>query len=225
MRLTYPGLNIEFNLSETEPVVIVLEKPEIFSDFIENIWNQTNGREGCFILGNADKVLCLDKKLALIMNPFAISSNDRKILSKIYTELSIVTTESYYEELAALNTAIINALDKMMEKLPYPLTSKFELDLISLFKTYDIKIEEEDNGLLERVVSYLKLNHQVCGIEVFVFVNLKQYLEKEQLQELYKAAAYEQVYIINIEGRDGKERLKEERCIIIDKDLCIIDLM
>ena len=89
-------------------------------------------------------------------------------------------------------------------------------------KLYDIKIQEEME-LNKLIINYIKLMHQICNVNVFVIVNAKQYFSKNQLQYIYTSIIYENIYFINIEGKfSGKN--SDERCIIIDEDLCLIEI-
>ena len=76
---------------------------------------------------------------------------------------------------------------------------------------------------MERLAEYLKLLHQLCKIQVIIFVNLKTYFSQDELEELYKFAFYEKLFLVLIENRE-KPKLKEEKVCIIDADGCIINL-
>ena len=132
-----------------------------------------------------------------------------------------IANEELYEEKEAVNAAIVSYLDKLLSKVPYPITFNLEMDLMGLFKQYEVKMELENVPLFERLINYIQLEKMVCGTKLLIFVNLKDFLDKEQLQELYKTAFYSKIHLLLIESIK-KDVLSEEKYCIIDKDRCVI---
>ena len=64
--------------------------------------------------------------------------------------------------------------------------------------------------------------NQVCGIRIFIAVNLKQYLTENQIFELYKLAKYSKIQLVLIEFHMSGEKMECEDIYILDKDKCII---
>lgn len=223
MRLIYPHNSVEINLAVHNPQILVVENASLFSEMTGDLWRQKNSEGGNWILSEAEKNYRIDKKMEVIFNPFAVSCNDRRILNKLYADLNSIAVLEYAETIADINKSVITFVDEILQKMPYSLISDLELDVMGLLKLYGVKIDEECTDVVEHLTSYIKLMHQVCGVEVFAFVNLKHYLSSEELDLLYQDCAYEQVGLIDIEGVDSKEKLERERYKIIDKDLCIID--
>ena len=54
---------------------------------------------------------------------------------------------------------------------------------------------------------------------ILVFINLKQYLSKNELLELYKYSIYNQVQIILIDSQSYGVTLEYEKKLIIDDNL------
>ena len=52
-------------------------------------------------------------------------------------------------------------------------------------------------------------------------VNIKAYLNKQELMELYKVAFYNKINLVLIEMPEG-EMIGEEKVYIIDNDRCLI---
>lgn len=56
-----------------------------------------------------------------------------------------------------------------------------------------------------------------------VFIGLKQYLTTDELKQLYEFVYYEKINLIIIESFHSPH-IHGEKCWLLDKDLCIIDL-
>lgn len=224
MRLAYNDLNFEIELLTTAPAVIVIENPHIYYHYLLNLYQQTNGKEGTFFLSDKGRALNFAKKAVFIMNPFSISCNDKKILNSVYAEMNRIVVDEYSEMLVDINAVVLSIIDFINMKLPYPLVSSLSLDFTGLLKLYNVKMSEEYEGLLDRLITYIKLSHQVRGIELFCFVNMRHYLDSDEVKQLYEACLCEQVYILDIEGSEPESRIGAEKVFIIDRDSCIIDL-
>ena len=77
-------------------------------------------------------------------------------------------------------------------------------------------------GVLEVLIDYLRALSSICNIHVIWILNVKQFLTVEEVQQLYEFCFYEKILLINLEGQKNYN-LEHEKCVIIDKDLCIID--
>ena len=103
------------------------------------------------------------------------------------------------------------------------MTFDIEENIPNLLKAYNVRLETEGVTLLERIVEYLRLLHQLCKIKVIIFVNLKTYLSDSELEQLYEFSAYEKMSFVLLENVH-RNRLKNEKICIVDHDCCIINL-
>lgn len=215
------GLNIE--ISNVNPTTLVIEQPEILSDLCNDIWMQSNGMDGDTIFSCGVTELKLNKNVAVIFNPFAVTCNDKKIVSKLYKEMHEIADEHYYEETGELLSKIVTYIDALCMEMPYPIKYNTELNSEGLYKLFDILIDEDATNLLEKMTSYIKMMHRIAGVGNIITLGLKRYLSIAEMEALYKEIQYENVTLLNFENScDCK--LEDEHVIIIDKTLCQIIL-
>lgn len=210
-------------LEENKNYVVCVERPDIFAKFVGDLWRQQNGEEGAFILSEEEKECVIAKEIQLIVNPFDITCNSKKTIAKIYQDIVDIALAEYDEEIVSFQQRSIQLIDKLSQKVPYHLEYNLDFSMKELFKLFDLKISDETETLIEKIIDYLRIVHQVMRQRVFLFVNLKSYLADEELTQLYEFCAYEKINIILVENtfRSLNDR---EKGWIIDKDLCIIDL-
>lgn len=220
MKLVDSKLNLSIEMSENVVNVLVVENKITLSYVIENIWKQCNGQEGDFVLSE-NKMIKIDKEMEVIINPFDLNFNNKKIISALYSNLSEKANE-LIEEKAELNSKIINFLDKIILSESYA-GIEFALDFSwnDLFKMYNIKIDDNYNSLLNRMTEYIKLITNFCGIKVLCIINIKTYLSEQELSELYACANHNKIFLLLIEASES-EKLFNEKIIIIDEDDCLI---
>ena len=200
----------------------IIESPESFSGYVLELSTQIDGNEGQFVLSDKNKELDLEKKAELIFNPFTVDINERKILNKLYMELSDLSKE---EEMYIKTVELLRHLQEYMLELEqcteYILEFDQETDMSALLKAVNIHYETRDMDFMERLVQYMKVLAVVVGIKVFMFVNLRSYLTDHQMQEVMKEMKYQNIKGLFIESqqRSCMEGVKQ---YIIDVDRCEI---
>lgn len=221
MRLVHGELNLDMSLEDNVVNILVVEKPEIMTQVLRELHNQVDGGQGGFVLSQADKLLSIGKNVILALEPLTISVNDKKIMNKIYQELYQEVEERHMEEKVRVNAILVEFMESILEHMQYPMIFEPDLDVLGLAKIFGIKVESSDDDLLRNIIEYIKLLSQLCGYSIFVFVNIKMYLTKEEVNYLYESAFYSKVKLILIENRD-RGFGDNEMGYIFDEDGCLI---
>lgn len=223
MKLVHAEYGIEIELKENQISVLVVESPEKLSELIQELYLSRQGGEGKFLLSEADKLLNMGKFLELVVNPFAIGVNEKRIVQKLYQEIESQVQEQLVLETAEIHSRLISYLEEIAGKVTYPVIFDLEQNVLGLMKTYNVRLETESITMLEKLVEYFRLLHQLCRVEVIVCVNLKSYLSEVELRQLYETVFYEKIALILLENVQ-REKVDGERICIMDRDWCIIDL-
>ena len=221
MMLQWTEMSMDIELQENEVNVIVLEGQDMYAKILEDFMVSIESAEGKFFLYDSDKKLNISKCVELIFSPLLLNLNNKRIQSYLYKELKAVSDEVFYELKEKVNGLIVNYLDNLSQKLPYPLSYNLNFDETVMFKQYDIKIEYEAESLFEKMVNYIQISSSLCQTKVLILVNAKAYFSVEELGELYKIAFYNKMHLLMIENRKYNCVL-EEKYYIIDRDKCLI---
>src|SRR5699024_12578354 len=88
-------------------------------------------------------------------------------------------------------------------------------------KVFNLEIQLGDS-FLEKILDYITIYRDIFKVNIFIFLNLKTYLTKEEYIEFYNYICQKKIFILNIETKQNKERYKWENTKIIDEDLCEI---
>lgn len=161
------------------------------------------------------------KNSVFIDNPLMVDCNEKRIIAKLYKELADYAKSTMYEQTCRLNSDIVRFVEKLMGSVPYHLEMNLEVDVAAALKAYDVRVATDGAEPLEVLIDYLRAISAICDIRVVWVLNLKQFFSKEQIHQLYEFCFYEKIYLINIEGIKSYF-LDTEKCVIIDKDLCLI---
>ena len=222
MRAIYTKYGIDFFLEENRIITLIVENPRVMNDMLRDLLRQTNGEEGGWILSEKDKIFPLDKISLLVDNPLTVDCNEKRILTKLYKELCEQSKALLYEDYTQVNAINLTFLERLLDTVPYHLKLEVDSDVSLLLKAYGVKIQSEGIEVVETLMDYLRALNSICSIHVVWILNLKQFLTKEQIQQVYEFCFYEKIYLINLEGYK-KYALEQEKCVIIDEDLCVID--
>lgn len=222
MKLLFPEYQLELLLSEDKITVLTVENVKAYTECLWELWKQTKGQEGKAILFDGEKSLPIAKETEYVINPFEIDCNDKKILTKLYTEIREQVDEQMALETVEMNRNIILYLEKVTHQVPYLLEYDIEFDLVPLLKMNNVRIQNFGESLLEKLIEYIKVVHRICHIDIFIFVNLKQYLTCEELKQLYEEVFYEKIMVVILESVLTRH-LDSEKHWILDQDLCIIE--
>lgn len=222
MKLVERELGLEIELKENTVSVIVLENVEDRLSFVEELYAQVMGKEGKWLLVENEKSYDLDRKMEMILEPFSLELNSKKVKTKLYQDIKTIAQEDYFLQGLELHGHIFNYLESLLEKVPYPVKYEEEWNIQELLKAYGVELIEEYDNICEKLLDYIKLVNQVCGISIFVAVNLKQYLTENQIFELYKLAKYSKIQLVLIEFNMFGDKFECEDIYILDKDKCII---
>ena len=210
-------------LEENKVTTIVIENPSVMSEVIRDISRQVNGEDGEWVLSEQDKIFSVEKSSMFLDNPIMVNSNEKRILTRLYKELSEQANTLMYEEYTQINSYIVSFLEKLLDTVPYHLDMEVDMNLTGMLKLYGVKMESDGVSVLEVLIDYLRALSSICNIHVVFILNIKQFLTIEEVQQLYEFCFYEKMYLINLEGQKNYN-LEQEKCVIIDKDLCIIDV-
>ena len=223
MRLVYAPYGIELKLAENQVCTLVVEHPKALREMLQNLIKQVNGEPGEWILSEAETIFPIAKTCTLVDNPLVVCCNEKKILTKLYKELAESANGILNEAYSRMNSEMVCFLEQLLQTVPYHLDMEPETDASAIFKAYDVKIAENWEEPLEMLIDYLRAMSSICGIRVVWLLNVKHFFSEEQVQQLYEFCFYEKIHIINIEGQKSY-LLEQENGMILDKDLCLIEL-
>ena len=222
MKLVHSDLSADILNDKNVFTEWILESPELYAKYLQELFSQQNGEEGQFVLSHKEKELNIAKSVEIIVNPFNVEINGRKILNKLYTELDQLSkSEIMYTKTLELTGKMQEYMLELEQNTEYILEFDMDLDMTALFKTVGIRHEEQETDFFERLIRYIKIAVNVLSTKVFVFINIRIYLTDLQMQELIKEISYQEVKALFIENQE-RSCMEGGMRYIIDRDGCEI---
>lgn len=209
-------------LCENQVNVIVVESPEVLTEIISEFKRQISGEDGQFVL--SDKDICrIDKMMEMVIDPWTIDFNSKRIKTKLLQLVKEEADEFFYDRFIETKGMICQYAENILDKMMYSVSYDMNIDTMSLIKFLDVKVDIQTDKLIDSIIEYIKLLHDLCKVEVVVLVNIKTYLSKTELLYLYQEAQYQKVHLILLEAT-LTERIEYEKIVIIDADKCVINI-
>ncbi len=222
MKLAHPDLSGQILLSAAQATEWVIESPNIFTAVLQELNQQVQGAEGRFILSEGDKMLRLDKTAEILWNPFSVNINDRKVLNRLYAQLRERSiSEELYVQTQALASAIQTYLGELEDQCTYMLRWDQEMDVVNLFKSMGVRLEDCSENYLENIEQFLRIAPDLLQLRLLILVNFNSYLTEDQKTQIQKVAQYQEVALLFLENKQ-RPFLNGERWYIIDEDGCEI---
>jgi len=222
MKMVHKNLEKQILFEENKINEIIIENPTFLYNFISEIKSQLSGISGNFVLSKNSKEITFSKEIELITDIFSFDLNDKKFTTKLYNELKNI---SYSEDLYMKTQTLLSKLEEYLKELEYLSQYNFsfndEIDIISIFKSYGINFDINNIKLADKFFQLVSMVNELLNKNIIIIVNLKSFISKEDLKELYAMLSYKKINLLLIENSE-KYKLDSEERTIIDKDICEI---
>lgn len=157
-------------------------------------------------------------KVSIIIDYFNINFDVKRYNAEINKIVLKNIDEKMQQEFLTNYRKLYNSLKKVLNDIDLPLLITSEFDLDNLLKLFKISINKNDN-LLDNLLLLIDLEKLLNINKFIILVNIKQLLDKNELEELYKYALYNSVNLLLIDSQSYGVCLKNEKKLIIDENL------
>lgn len=224
MKIIHPIFQEPIVLEDDKVCVIQIENKKCYRELLcEILYQSKRLREGNLLITEEGKEFDLGKDIHVITDVLPVDSNQRKILGKLYQRMESTALESdFYLETQQILSQLQRFMTILTDDEMIALDFKDEISLQDLFKIADLKIECENIKLLEKLLDYLEVVQGFLKPKCIIIMGLKQFFEKDELEEIYKFVIYQGIRLVLIENAIDKESYDFEKKLIVDMDLCEI---
>lgn len=199
--------------------VIEIENKKYFYRFINSINNISNVDYSDEIkFFEEEKELNLNGKIKLLIDYFNLEFDSKKNEKEINKYVNELLDEENKNNIVLNYNKIIKIYNKALNNIDLPLSVENEVNIENITKLLKISVKSKYD-LLENLLLIIDLEKTLQNHNLLFFVNLKQYLNKAELIELYKYSIYNGVDIILIDSQAYGCPNEYEKKLIIDENL------
>lgn len=200
--------------------VIEIENKKYFYRLITDIYNLSNSNEVNDLTFFSEELSELNYagKVKVFFNYIDFDFNSKKYINDIFKLITLSMKDEHKDAIIKQYNKLMQLYSKEFVDIDIPLTINSDGTIETINKIIKIEINNKNN-LLDNLLLLIDLEKTIKTHNILVFVNLKQYLEKEELIELYKYSIYNQITIILIDSQSYGITLEYEKKLIIDSNM------
>jgi CRISPR-associated protein Csn2 len=187
---------------------------------ILNDYSQNKISNEIYVCNNLGEEINLTNKISIFFDYFNFNINSKRNISNLNKYIQASFDNSDQEKLNRIFNNFINELKRVVESKDISLDINYgiEFNLENILKLLDLNIQEK-NDILSNLLLLIDLEHTLKVNELLIFINLKDYLSDTELNELIKYSMYNNVKILLIDSKITKNKLKNEKKLVIDDNL------
>lgn len=218
MKLCVSYIDNDIILDSNHITSIEIENKKYFYNFVKSLFDISNNQKNddiVFYDSNEKEIL---PSIEIINNYFEIDINTKKNISELHKLIVNNLDENMIQELTNNYNKVCRTFNKILGNIELPLVIQQEYENDLFLKALKVSINMKDN-LLDNLLLIIDVNRLLKLYNIIIFVNLKQYLSKEELKELYKYAIYNNIQILLIDSQSYGTTIEYESKLIIDDSL------
>lgn len=199
--------------------VMEIENKRYFYRFVNDLYSiYTNGYSDNIRFIDGNKEINMNNKLKIFINYFDFQFDSKKYTNEISRYVSNYINDEDKKDLINLYNKMVKIYKKSLNDIDLPLYIDSDINVDSINKLIKLEISPKEE-LLDNLMLLIDLEDILNTNNLLIFINLKQYLNKEELVELYKYAMIKEIKIILIDAYSYGVTLKNEKKLIIDENL------
>lgn len=208
-------------VNESEPETLVIENCQLLRNMMEDLVYQIETDEGDFALSDDRNMpLPLSKSMMLITDLFHLDTTGKSLKTKINN--LIISEYSDIEGREQLMESLNNLGITICNECPYPLSFKSNLTFTDVVKMLEFMLDISEGTFWERFMEYVSVSFELLGFKTLVTLNLKDFISKQEYEELIKSFSYKNIPVLMIESRQHPNLDSNSHIHIIDNDLCVL---
>ena len=164
MKLVHPEIPYALIESDNKCSEWIIENPETFSSYLQEMMQQCSGEDGRFVLSQGAEELDIAKNVEVIFDIFSVDCNDRRILNKLYAQLEqLAYGEMFYVRTQELAQRLQTYVMDLEQETDHILDMDQMLDIPAVLKALGVKFESLEEDFFERMIRYMKLMSSILN--------------------------------------------------------------
>ena len=202
MRLKVNYIDSDIVLNQENILSIEIENKNIFYKLLNDLLLISLGElvDNISFYNESNTEINMNNKISIIIDYFNFNFDVKKYTSEINKLVLKNIDEKLRQDIITNYNKISNNLRKILNEIDLPLQIVNDFNLEDLLKFIKISVNKFED-LLENLFLIIDLEKILRIKDIIIFVNLKQFLSKNELEELYKYAIYNNVNILLIDSQ------------------------
>lgn len=218
MKLKVDFIENELSISDDSVLCIEIENKRYFYRLVKNLYGIYNDNYSEEVHFFEDEKEINNPNIILFNDYFNFDFTSKRYTTEIQKLITNSIDDNLIQELMKSYKKLNDTFKKILFNIDLPLIINQDYNLESIIKLMKISITKKEE-LLESLFLIIDIEKVLKLNRTIFFINLKQYLLKEEIIELYKYSIYNDINIILIDSQTYGPCLNNEKKIIIDDNL------
>lgn len=219
MKLAHIALENQIDFKDDKIVFWNIEDTQIYYEFVRELKNQIDGEDGNFVLSNNLKSLKLDSNAEIIVGPFDMAFDSKKIANLISKRIVQTAVEDdYFIKFQTIEKSIMEYLRNLIIDADLPVEVG-PIEIENLIKASSFKTSES-NSFYDNLVNYVSLLLNLSKPKLLILVDIKRYIKPESFTQFLHFLQYEDINVLFVDCFLRKILNNGARTYFLDKDHC-----
>ena len=206
MKVCFSGFDNPICINEGRITTLQITNQRLFARICYSLLSGKgeNALEPYTLWNDNDEALSPQTTFIPIVDPFDLPIKHRslggKIPSKLYCEM--LRDEDMRLDLQNHHAKIGSAINTLSMQFNANYAFALEWDLARYLKAFDFKLDiSDDASLLDNLINFIDLGADMAIDEVLLFINLKTFLTKKELQQFIERAFFREIKVLLLENQ------------------------
>lgn len=215
----------DIDFSKNHINVLQIQNKKLFAKMVSSFNNMCKGLsvecDEVITLLEQDEIVDFTKNVLFVVDFLNFDFNQRRIQTVLYQYIDkIIKLEpEILSNINNLQDSIHIEFMSIMEEFPFEILCKKDSSILDILKMYGIRIKANvDEKIIEKLFKLVELVQCLDLAKLIILVNVKQYLDSDEIVEFYKYCVYNNVKLLVLERGLEVSPLERERILFIDEN-------
>lgn len=209
------------NIDVNSSILLVIENKKLLYSFLKDLCSGSSYLKYFELYDDSNKKIKTTDVIDFIPSLLTLDLNNKKNINSLMRNVKILCNDNLESGVEYIKNKLEEIYNYVKMESTLDIVSDINFDEDDLMKYLGIKLVDNDEVLVERVLNYIKASIELRGVRVFVFYGLVDLLDSKELYNLLKNVLYLGVKIIDIESKMIDKNQFTSK-YLIDNDLCLI---
>ena len=215
----------DIDFSKNHINVLQIQNKKLFAKMVSSFNNMCKGLsvecDEVITLLEQDEIVDFTKNVLFVVDFLNFDFNQRRIQTVLYQYIDkIIKLEpEILSNINNLQDSIHIEFMSIMEEFPFEILCKKDSSILDILKMYGIRIKAYvDEKIIEKLFKLVELVQCLDLAKLIILVNVKQYLDSDEIVEFYKYCVYNNVKLLVLERGLEVSPLERERILFVDEN-------
>lgn len=215
----------DIDFSKNHINVLQIQNKKLFAKMVSSFNNMCKGLsvecDEVITLLEQDEIVDFTKNVLFVVDFLNFDFNQRRIQTVLYQYIDkIIKLEpEILSNINNLQDSIHIEFMSIMEEFPFEILCKKDSSILDILKMYGIRIKANvDEKIIEKLFKLVELVQCLDLAKLIILVNMKQYLDSDEIVEFYKYCVYNNVKLLLLERDSEVSPLERESVLFVDEN-------